>query len=61
LRAPAVIEKQPELYLEPQPQEQPYWYYCQNPKGYYPYVKQCSEGWMKIVPSPAPPSLEEGK
>jgi hypothetical protein len=56
--APPIIVQQPEpeIYVEPapQPQEPTYWYYCQNPKGYYPYVKQCQDGWMKVVPSPPP-------
>lgn len=56
---PIVIE-QPELYVQPAPQteQQPvYWYYCKDPQGYYPYVKQCPGGWMKVVPTPpAPPS-----
>ncbi len=32
-----------------------YWYYCTNPEGYYPYVKQCPDGWQKVVPQPPPP------
>jgi hypothetical protein len=28
-----------------------YWYYCQNPVGYYPYVQQCAGPWQ---PVPAP-------
>ena len=31
-----------------------YWYYCQNPQGYYPYVPQCPSGWMQVVPRPQP-------
>jgi hypothetical protein len=31
-----------------------YWYYCQNPQGYYPYVKECPGGWMKVVPQTPP-------
>ena len=51
---PVVIEKQPQTYIQstPAPEEQAYWYYCQNPQGYYPYVKKCSTKWMKVVPSP---------
>ena len=41
-------------------QQQPsYWHFCQNPEGYYPYVKECPAGWMKVVPpkpNAAPPS-----
>ena len=25
-----------------------YWYYCQNPAGYYPYVAQCSTNWQPV-------------
>jgi hypothetical protein len=34
----------------------PYWYYCQDPAGYYPYVTQCSGPWQPVPaqPSPAP-------
>lgn len=54
---PVVVQQSPPVYVEPapQPDEAYYWYYCENPKGYYPYVKQCPNGWMKVVPSPAPP------
>jgi hypothetical protein len=30
-----------------------YWYYCRNPQGYYPYVKDCSTGWQKVAPQPS--------
>ncbi len=57
--APVVIQSEPELIVEPQPQEQQYRYYCKDPGGYYPYVKQCPKGWMKVVPAPAPSGPEE--
>jgi hypothetical protein len=52
-----VIVQQPvtEVYVQPAPRrsaESGYWYYCQNPEGYYPYVRRCPNGWMKVVPSP---------
>lgn len=28
------------------------WYYCNNPDGYYPYVKECPSGWQKVAPQP---------
>jgi len=32
-------------------QQQPsYWRFCKDPEGYYPYVKDCPEGWMTVVP-----------
>jgi hypothetical protein len=59
---PLIIhEQQPELYLQQAPQtEAPsYWYYCPEPQGYYPYVKQCPKGWLKVVPSPPAPERKE--
>jgi hypothetical protein len=53
---PAVIQQQPPVYV--QPEEEYYWYFCQNPQGYYPYVKKCPGGWLKVIP-PAPPDEEE--
>jgi len=31
-----------------------YWYYCRKPEGYYPHVKKCTDGWMRVVPQPPP-------
>ncbi|WP_233884348.1 hypothetical protein [Paraburkholderia flagellata] len=30
------------------------WYYCDESKTYYPYVKQCSSGWRAVPAQPAP-------
>ncbi len=57
---PVVIQQQPPVYEEqaPQQEEQPYyWYYCRESKTYYPYVKHCPGGWLKVVPTPAPPDV----
>jgi len=53
---PVVIEQQPQTYIQstPVPEEQVYWYYCQNPQGYYPYVKKCPTKWLKVVPPSSP-------
>lgn len=56
---PIVIEQQPDVYIQPAPQAEEqsvYWYFCKDPQGYYPYVKLCPSGWMKVVPSPPAPS-----
>jgi hypothetical protein len=55
--SPPAVVQQPPVYVEPNspPQEPQYWYYCQDPQGYYPYVKQCPNGWMKVVPPDNPP------
>ncbi|WP_317203675.1 hypothetical protein [Janthinobacterium sp.] len=31
------------------------WYYCANPQGYYPYVKECSTDWRVVVPESVTP------
>jgi len=55
--APPVIAQQPPVYEQPAapPQAPAYWYYCQNPQGYYPYIQQCPNGWMQVVPPTIPP------
>lgn len=30
-----------------------WWYYCVDSKSYYPYVKNCPEGWLRVAPEPA--------
>lgn len=54
--SPPVVVQQPPVSVQPPPapEESQYWYYCQDPQGYFPYVRQCPQGWMKVVP-PAPP------
>jgi hypothetical protein len=36
------------------PSQGSYWYYCEASKTYYPYVKECPAGWMRVNPQPAP-------
>jgi hypothetical protein len=49
----------PPVYIQqanPQPATQPqanYWHYCRNPEGYYPYVKECPDGWQQVAPQPS--------
>lgn len=42
-------------YLQRGQEEADYWYYCENPQGYYPYIKSCPGGWMRVVPQTVPP------
>lgn len=28
------------------------WYYCENPSGYYPYVKKCGTRWRQVAARP---------
>lgn len=47
---PAVIVQAP-----PQPTGVPpaqSWYYCDSPKGYYPYVSSCSVEWRQVPVTP---------
>lgn len=51
--APTVVYSEPEAVIDaPAPPQ--YWYYCNDPSGYYPYVKHCSAGWTRVAPTPAP-------
>ncbi|MCK7490430.1 MAG: hypothetical protein MZW92_00425 [Comamonadaceae bacterium] len=27
-----------------------FWHYCRSVGGYYPYVQECPEGWLKVLP-----------
>jgi hypothetical protein len=31
-----------------QPYASQYWYYCQSPAGYYPYIQQCGTNWQPV-------------
>jgi hypothetical protein len=54
----AAVPAEPTRYIErgdaySPPEQQPgYWYYCQEAKAYYPYVKQCAGGWQRVNPAP---------
>ncbi|SEM81051.1 hypothetical protein [Nitrosomonas marina] len=61
--SPLIAPATPPVYIERKvtavnstQSQSSYWYYCRNPEGYYPYVKQCPEGWLQVVPQPAPQS-----
>lgn len=53
-----VVPVTPPVYIQQeqprpiQPQANNYWHYCQNPEGYYPYVKSCPGGWLQVAPQP---------
>lgn len=43
----------PQVYVEQAPApQQAYWYYCPTTNGYYPHVKECPAGWLKVLPEP---------
>lgn len=33
----------------------PAWFYCDDPKGFYPYVKTCEHEWQPVPLTPPPP------
>ena len=53
--APGVVEPAPVHQEQPQTAARQYWYYCQDPAGYYPYVKECPRGWQPVSPTPNAP------
>jgi hypothetical protein len=55
--SPVVIEQGPTTYIEQASPQAPvdqtnWWYYCDQSRGYYPYVKECPGGWMRVPPTP---------
>jgi len=51
------IQQEPivEATIQPAP-EVNFWHYCTQPPGYFPYVQNCSQPWIKVTPqSPASP------
>lgn len=54
------VPTQPPVYIEqgdvaaPAAADNYYWYHCDRPEGYYPYVKQCPGGWERVNPTPPP-------
>jgi len=59
---PAVVPvpSSPPTYVE-RPGQSPveggqrYWYWCNDPRGYYPSVRECPGGWTPVAPQPARP------
>ncbi len=52
-----VQRSEPPVYVErdePASAPQGWWYYCEQSKSYYPYVKSCPSGWQKVAPTPRP-------
>lgn len=55
--SPVIVESQPRTYIErgdsaEDAGEPYYWYHCDKPKGYHPYIEKCPGGWKKVVPTP---------
>ena len=63
IQAPAYVEQSAPSYAPPPPapiyqQQAPaaegnnWWYHCNRPEGYYPYVRTCPSGWQRVAPTP---------
>ncbi len=40
-------------------QQQSFWYWCNDSRAYFPYVRECPGGWQPVVPqSPPPPTSQ---
>lgn len=53
--SPPTYIEQEQAANESRPQAQAssnYWYYCSKPEGYYPYVRECPQGWQAVPPQP---------
>lgn len=49
------VQTSPPVYVERGQDEaegEYYWYYCSNPKGYYPYIGVCNTNWQRVTPVP---------
>jgi len=52
------VPSSPPTYVE-QPRPAPgadgqrYWYWCGDPQGYYPTVRECPGGWTPVAPQPS--------
>jgi len=51
--APAYVERGT-VQAAPAPAQANWWYYCADAKGYYPYVRECPGGWVRVSPHPPP-------
>lgn len=51
---PYLLSPPPPVYILPDDPAPPrYWYYCEQSRTYYPYVRECPGGWMTVVPPSA--------
>ncbi len=49
---PPVVYSPPPVTPTPIAPQAQTWYYCDNPKGYYPYVSACNAGWRQVPAQP---------
>src|SRR5262249_51568529 len=46
---------QPSAHIAPRSEQTPPWYYCDETRSYYPYVRECASGWRQVAPPATPP------
>ena len=50
---PVVVQPPaPQVYAQPDDRAGHDYYYCESVKAYYPYVKECPQGWTRVAPQP---------
>jgi hypothetical protein len=52
---PAMPAPAPAAVAPAGPPPQQFWYYCDNPPGYYPYVATCNTNYREVAVPSAPP------
>lgn len=45
-----IVQQQPPPVTGVPPQQ--YWYHCDDPEGYYPYVSECRHDWSQVPVTP---------
>ena len=48
-RPPVYVEREPAQSAE---KSEGFWYYCKDPEGYYPYVRECHHAWRPVPARP---------
>jgi hypothetical protein len=51
---PVYVERESAPVAPPAPAAaaENYWYYCNDSRAYYPYVRDCATGWQRVAPRP---------
>ncbi|TDR78394.1 hypothetical protein [Paludibacterium purpuratum] len=49
---PVYVQQMPANEVSTAPTSGNTWYYCNKPKGYYPYVQKCKGPWLPVPASP---------
>ena len=52
--APTVYFEQAQAAVPAASDAGSWWYFCNDTRAYYPYVKECASPWQRVAPSPAP-------